>query len=189
MTLESGEKIRGDVVLAADGIKSQVRGQLLRDATDAAVPTGDAVYRVMLTRDQMLPHPQLRALIDTPQATRWLGPGGHIIAYPVRGHELYNVVLAHPDRGGLDESWTKVGSRDGLLREYTGWDPVLLTLLSLVPDTEILEWKLCSHPPLPTWISGSCALLGDACHPMLYVHQLPHTSPFPSNLTLLIVVR
>ena len=30
-----------------------------------------------------------------------------------------------------------------------------------------MEWKLRVHDPLPTWVSGSTALVGDACHPTL----------------------
>jgi salicylate hydroxylase len=36
-----------------------------------------------------------------------------------------------------------------------------------VPDGEVCEWKLRVHSPLPTWVHGSVALLGDACHPTL----------------------
>jgi salicylate hydroxylase len=165
--LSTGETVEGDVLLGADGIKSLVRKQLLGDDTDAATPTGDAVYRIMLKRDQMLQDHQLRPFIEERKAFRWVGPGGHVVAYPVRDHKLYNVVLAHPDRGGLEESWTKSGSKKDLLKEYEGWDPRLVKMIDLVDDGEVLEWKLCSHPPLETWVSGRVALLGDACHPML----------------------
>ncbi|CAF3342337.1 unnamed protein product [Rotaria sp. Silwood1] len=46
------------------------------------------------------------------------------------------------------------------------------TLLDLVPEGEVLEWKLCDHASLPRWIEGKVALMGDAAHPMLpYVAQ------------------
>ncbi len=167
VTLKSGQVIRGDVVIGGDGIKSFIRGKLLQDSADVAIPTGDAVFRIMLSRDVMMNDPDLKPFITEPRATRWIGPNCHIIAYPVRAHQLYNVVLAHPDRGGLEESWTTIGSKKGLLDEYDGWDPNLVKMLNLVPDREVLEWKLCSHPPLATWVRGSVALLGDACHPML----------------------
>ena len=40
-------------------------------------------------------------------------------------------------------------------------------MLNLVPEGEVCEWKLRVHSPLPTWVSGSTALVGDACHPTL----------------------
>ena len=167
VTLANGDIVQGDIVLAADGIKSFVRGKLLSEADNAAVPTGDAVFRVMLSRQEMEKDPILKPFIDKLRAIRWVGPGGHVVAYPLRDGQLYNLVLAHPDRGGLEESWTTVGSKKNLLAEYEGWDPKLIKMLELVPDQDVLEWKLCSHPILPTWVRDKVALLGDACHPML----------------------
>ncbi|EHY55516.1 hypothetical protein HRR83_008944 [Exophiala dermatitidis] len=170
--LADGSVIQADVVLAADGIKSSVRGKILGDDKDVAVPTGDAVFRVVLTRDMMSKHADLLPYINEKKAIRWVGPGRHIIAYPVRNHEIYNMALAHPDRGRVDESWTTVTSKKHLLGEYKGWDPMLIKMLNLVPEGDVLEWKLCMHMPLLRWVQGSCALLGDACHPMLpYVAQ------------------
>jgi salicylate hydroxylase len=165
--LADGSVIKADVVLAADGIKSIIRGKLLGDDTDVAMPTGDAVFRVVLTKDMLSNFPDLQPFIQEKKAIRWIGPGGHIIAYPVRNHEVYNMALAHPDRGRVDESWTSVSSKKNLLGEYEGWDPKLIKLLDLVPEGDVLEWKLCMHMPLTRWVKGSCSLLGDACHPML----------------------
>lgn len=167
VTLANGAVVSGDVVIAADGIKSVIRGKLLNDDNIKAYPTGDAVYRVVLPRSVMENDPELKPLIDAPDATRWVGPGRHVIAYPVRRHELYNVVLTHPDRGNVEEGWTTKGSKQGMINDYLGWDHRVRKIIDLVNEDEVLEWKLCLHKPLPTWIRGSVALLGDACHPML----------------------
>ncbi|KAL3426718.1 3-hydroxybenzoate 6-hydroxylase [Phlyctema vagabunda] len=172
ITIQGGKKVSGDVIIAADGIKSIIRKKVTGDVKDTAIPTGDAVYRLMLTREQMIHDPDLKPFIEEKKAIRWLGPGGHTVSYPVQNHQAYNLAMAHPDRGGVDESWTTVGSKEKLLKEYENWDPILYKMLVLVPTQEVLEWKLCSHIPLSTWTKGNCALLGDACHPMLpYVAQ------------------
>ncbi|CAL5870460.1 uncharacterized protein PFLUO_LOCUS4697 [Penicillium psychrofluorescens] len=172
VTLASGTVIRGDVIIGADGIKSTVREHLLQDPSIKAIATGDAAYRIILPRSIMEKDPELKTLIDEPQATRWVGPGRHIVAYPVRKHELYNVVLLHPDRQEAEESWTTKGSKQAMVDNYEGWDSNVRKLIDLVHDDEVLEWKLCLHRPLRTWIRGPVALLGDACHPMLpYVAQ------------------
>jgi len=170
--LNDGSWVEGDVVIAADGIKSTVRAKILGDDKDVAIPTGDAVFRVVLTRDMLKKHPHLQPYIEEKKAIRWIGPERHIIAYPVRNHEIYNMALAHPDRGRVDESWTTVSSKKNLLSEYEGWDPKLIEMLEMVPEGDVLEWKLCMHMPLIRWVQGNCALMGDACHPMLpYVAQ------------------
>ena len=170
VSLANGEIIHGDVVIGADGIKSMIRSHLLEDSTIKALATGDAAYRIMIPRHIMEKDAEFKKLIDEPQATRWLGPSRHIIAYPVRKHELYNVVLLHPDSHGVEESWTTRDSKQAMVDNYDGWDSRVRKLIDLVDDKEVLEWKLCLHCPLRTWIRGSVALIGDACHPMLYVH-------------------
>lgn len=167
VTLADGTMVQADVVLAADGIKSSIRDQLLGKDATKAIRTGDAAYRIMLPRSAMENDPELKQLIDEPQATRWIGPYRHIIAYPVRNHQLYNIVLLHPDRTDVEESWTTRGSKQMMVDDYRGWDRRVTKLIDLVKDNEVLEWKLCQHPPLKTWIRGRVALLGDACHPML----------------------
>ncbi|KAL4739426.1 hypothetical protein BDV11DRAFT_170094 [Aspergillus similis] len=172
VVLVNGTVVRADVIVAADGIKSIIRDQLLGEGASQAIPTGDAAYRIMLTKAEMESDPELKKLVEVPEATRWLGPERHLIAYPVRNHELFNIVLVHPDRHGVEESWTTRGSKQKMVDDYAGWDPIVTKLIDLVPDDEVLEWKLCLHPPLKTWIRDSVAMIGDACHPMLpYVAQ------------------
>lgn len=172
VTLANGTVVRGDLVIGADGIKSTIRGHLLEDSSIKAIATGDAAYRIMLPRSVMEKDPELKELIDEPLATRWLGPGRHIIAYPVRNHDLYNVVLLHPDRQEIEESWTTKGSKQAMVDNYEGWDPKIRKIIDLVEEDEVLEWKLCLHRPLKTWTRGLVALIGDSCHPMLYVDLL-----------------
>jgi len=179
VVLEGGERVKADVVLAADGVKSRLRQQMLGLQVDTPTPTGDAAYRIILPRSAMVADPELRELIDTPRGTRWVGPGRHIMAYPIKAHQQYNIVLLHPDTSeGSEESWTAVGTKQELVDTFKGWDPVLQKIFGLIPDEKVLKWKLCTHEFLKTWTKGHVALLGDACHPMLFV------APFPDHILL-----
>lgn len=97
------------------------------------------------------------------------------MAYPLRSHKLYNMVLIHPIRPHQvdNESWTSPGTKAEMLKQYSGWNSTVRQLLSYVPDDgDVIEWTLNSHSPLPSWVEGRFVLMGDACHPMLpYVAQ------------------
>ncbi|KAF3911060.1 hypothetical protein AA313_de0204241 [Arthrobotrys entomopaga] len=175
--LASGEWISSDLVIAADGVKSFVRAEIARRKgyRDTSLSTGDAAYRVVIEEERMRGDERVAGLIRGDIGSRWMGPGGHIMAYPVRGRKLYNMVLIHPIRPHqLDnESWTSKGSKVEMLKTYAGWNSTVRHLLSYVPDDgDVMEWTLNSHAPLPSWVEGRFVLIGDACHPMLpYVAQ------------------
>ncbi|KAJ4301272.1 hypothetical protein N0V90_003363 [Kalmusia sp. IMI 367209] len=168
----------GDVVFAADGIKSTLRAQIAAayGITDSAIPTGDAAYRVLIPRETIQHDKEALAMLDQNVGMRYMGPGGHVMAYPVRNNTLYNMVLLHPAQEHISheagESWTRKGNKAEMLDFYKDWSPLIRKLLSYVPEGEVLEWTLNSHAPLPRWVEGNIALVGDACHPMLpYVAQ------------------
>ncbi|KAK6357725.1 hypothetical protein TWF718_002034 [Orbilia javanica] len=175
--LSTGEWVSGDLVIAADGIKSFVRSQIAKKmgVKDETVSTGDAAYRVVIEEERMRSDPKIRELLKSNTGVRWMGPGGHIMAYPLRSHKLYNMVLIHPIRPHqIDtESWTSPGTKAEMLKTYSGWNSTVKQLLSYVPDDgEVMEWTLNSHAPLKSWHEGRFVLIGDACHPMLpYVAQ------------------
>jgi len=161
-----------DVLLACDGVKSKVREQILTElGVDAQVQdTGQAAYRIMLTREEMQSDPELAALIDADKVTRWIGEKRHIIAYPVSSKKIYNISTAQPDTNFAAEisaTYTTKGSKKQMLEVYGDFCPMIHRMLNLVPEGEVCEWRLRTHSRLPTWVHGCVALVGDACHPTL----------------------
>ena len=77
-------QVEADVLLAADGVKSPTRKDLLQKLglTAQVQETGQAAYRIMLTRDQLAHDSALLSLLDADKVTRWIGEKRHIIAYP-----------------------------------------------------------------------------------------------------------
>ncbi len=124
----------------------------------------------MLTRSQLLPYPSLLALLDSQSVTRWIGPKRHIIAYPVSSHQIYNISTAQPDvhfSSAPDETYTTQASKTDMLQTFSDFSPDVRSLLELVPEGDVCEWKLRVHAPLPTWVAHQVALVGDSCHPTL----------------------
>ena len=94
----------------------------------------------------------------------WLGPGHHLVHYPVRAGELINLVAFAPAGGYTTESWTATATVAEFLEEFEGWDPRLTALIEAagVPG----RWALLDRQPLARWSRGPVTLLGDAAHPM-----------------------
>ncbi|KAK4454311.1 hypothetical protein QBC34DRAFT_393064 [Podospora aff. communis PSN243] len=169
-------QFEADILLAADGIKSVTRTQMLAllGLKSEEEDTGQAAYRIMLSREQMAHDPEMLALLESDTVVRWIGERRHIIAYPVSNHTIYNLSSAQPDTNfasATNATYTTRGSKKQMLEVYGDFCPLVHRMLNLVPGDEVCEWKLRVHKALPTWVHGNVALIGDACHP-----TLPHLS-------------
>ena len=166
-------EVQADVILAADGIKSTVRAQMLKElGIDAEIiDTNQAAYRIMLKREDMENDPEMLQLINEDRVTRWIGEKRHLIAYPVSNKSIYNISTTQPDQKGFaaapSATYTTKGSKTAMLDTFSDFCPLIHRMLNLVPDREVCEWKLRVHTRLPTWVHGNVALVGDACHPTL----------------------
>ncbi|TGO49436.1 hypothetical protein BCON_0210g00170 [Botryotinia convoluta] len=164
--------VEADVILASDGIKSIVRSKILSELNHDAhiTDTNQAAYRIMLKREEMENDPELLELINGDKVTRWIGEKRHIIAYPVSSKQIYNLSTVQPDTNfaaAPSATYTTKGDKSAMLDIFSDFCPKVQRMLNLAPDGEVCEWKLRVHSPLPTWVRGSIALVGDACHPTL----------------------
>ncbi|RAL60121.1 hypothetical protein DID88_000746 [Monilinia fructigena] len=164
--------VEADTILASDGIKSIVRSKILSELNhDACITdTNQAAYRIMLNREEMENDPELLELINGDKVTRWIGEKRHIIAYPVSSKKIYNLSTVQPDinfAAAPSATYTTKGDKAAMLNTFSDFCPKIQRMLNLVPDGEVCEWKLRVHSPLPTWVHGCIALVGDACHPTL----------------------
>lgn len=157
LTLEGGRTIRGDALIGADGIHSRIRHALF--GQDEARFTGMIAWR------GVIPMARLPAQLARPVGTNWVGPGRHVIHYPLRRGELMNFVGIVERSDWQVESWNARGTTEELAADFPGWHDDVQTLIRAIEIP--YKWALMLRPPLPRWTSGRITLLGDACHPTL----------------------
>jgi len=94
----------------------------------------------------------------------WAGPRTHLVHYPLRRGELYNLVAVfHSDR--YVEGWNAKADTGELWAHFKGQRPEVLRMLERIETWRM--WVLCDREPVKSWTSGRITLLGDAAHPML----------------------
>ncbi|HEX4811419.1 MAG TPA: FAD-dependent monooxygenase [Nonomuraea sp.] len=151
-----GQTVEADVVIGADGVHSVVRGALFTVSPPAY--SGICAFRALV------PAGRAPAFARRPTQTLWLGPGHHLVHYPVSAGELVNLVAIAPAGDYTVESWTATAPVEELLAEFDGWDPRLVELIRAAGTPG--RWALLDRAPLPRWSEGGVTLLGDAAHPM-----------------------
>ena len=157
LTLEDGRSFECDLLVGADGVHSKIRQELF--GKHEAQQSGIMAWRGLIETSQLPSH-----MIDT-YATNWVGPGAHIVQYPLRNGTLMNFVGAIEGQRWEIESWSEKGTTEECLSDFVGWHPDIQTLIKSIASP--YKWVLKLRNPMPTWTIGSITLLGDACHPML----------------------
>ncbi|PWY68948.1 monooxygenase [Aspergillus sclerotioniger CBS 115572] len=152
--MESGEKVYGDLIIGADGIKSVVRGCVLGREVQART-TGWSAYRMMVDMEDLVRNEGFVGVVDPRvcQTVMVVGDGRRrIIMGPARGGKVYSVVALVADEKGevrKGTSWVTAGDR-GMMLDTFGDFP---------------EWA--TAPLRLARGRGRVILIGDAAHAML----------------------
>lgn len=150
-----GGQHRGVALIGSDGVKSAVRRQYVGD--EARV-SGHVVYRAVVDKKDFPVDLQWNA------ASIWVGPNCHLVHYPLRGGEQYNVVVTFHSRD--KEEWSvRLGSREEVLSYFDGICPKARQLIELPKDWS--RWATADREPIGQWNFGRVTLLGDAAHATL----------------------
>lgn len=153
--IDSNERrYEADAVIGCDGVKSVVRTHLLGDNPRV---TGHVVYRAVVERASMPEELRINAPV------LWAGPRCHLVHYPLRGGEQYNLVVTFHSRE--DEEWgVRDGSKEEVLSYFEGVHEIPHQLLHTPSSWR--RWATADREPVEAWGAGNATLLGDAAHPM-----------------------
>jgi salicylate hydroxylase len=153
VVLTNGATMMADLVVGADGLHSCVRPVLNRPAAPRF--TGQVAWRALVPR-------QSHGLA---QVQLYMGPGRHLVTYPLRGGQLVNVVAVQERANWAADGWQHRDDPQNLRRAFADFSPDVQELLRSVDNLHL--WGLFRHPVARNWYQDHAVLLGDAAHPTL----------------------
>jgi salicylate hydroxylase len=152
----NGRHACADVLIGADGIHSAVRAALFGKQ--------DPQFAGCVAFRGLVPIERIANLGLECGTQSWVGPGAHLVHYPVSRGRLLNFVGWTEHDTWNREDWTDRATIERALAAFQGWHPQVRQIIAAAETCFI--WALFDRDPLPRWSVGRVTLLGDACHPM-----------------------
>jgi 3-hydroxybenzoate 6-monooxygenase len=154
--MSDDETLKGDALIGADGLWSRVREAVVGDGKPRV--SGHIAYRAVLKREDVPAH------LWSDDVLLWGGEKTHLVHYPLRRGELFNLVAVfHSNK--YDEGWNTFGDTAELNERFAHAVPQVKELLGKIETWKM--WVLCDREPVKNWTDRRVTLLGDAAHPML----------------------
>ena len=159
LKFENGVTVNADLVVGADGIRSQVRKHLFSDK--APVFAGEHAYRAVIPAS----------------ATFGIVDDGNLRMYVGRGTKIYLLPLLHRKEVSFDITCLSTDAtpapafnRDTLIDMVASFDERLVAITNGLDVAQVNLRAVYDIDPVPTWHSDAVVLIGDAAHAMLH-HQ------------------
>ena len=157
VTLDGGERIETPLLIGADGLHSRTRVAL--NGPETPFFTHQVAWRAVIPCEPGA----------APVAEVHMGPGRHLVSYPLRGSTLRNIVAVEERAKWAEESWTLRDDPMDLRLAFAEFSTRVRGWLDQVEDPWL--WGLFRHTVAGTWVrpigQGGAAILGDAAHPTL----------------------
>lgn len=153
LELCNGDSVGGDLVVGADGLHSVLRQAL--NGSASAFFTKQVAWRAIVPNTSA--HPA--------EAQVHMGPGRHIVSYPLRDGSSVNLVAVEERSHWVDEGWAQEDAPENLRAAFAGFGGRVPEMLASVERVGL--WGLFRHPVARSWHGEGVALLGDAAHPTL----------------------
>ena len=152
-----GAEVEADLLIGADGLHSKTRAAL--NGAESPFFTHQVAWRAVLPE-----RPGVEQVAEV-----HMGPGRHLVSYPLRGGRLRNIVAVEERRAWVEEGWSLRDDPMEMRLAFERFSPRVQGWLDQVQDVYL--WGLFRHPVAAIWQrmlpKGAVAILGDAAHPTL----------------------
>lgn len=163
-TAKGPEAIPGTLLIAADGLHSSIRAQMY--LAQPPIQWGGAILWRGVTRAKPIR-----------TGSSFVGLGTHlhrIVIYPIShpgadGLADINWIAEQTmdNSGGWDGDWNRKVPLDRFAHHFADWRFDWLDVPALLQGaSEVYEYPMIDRDPVPTWVDGPVALMGDAAHVM-----------------------
>jgi len=157
LVLRNGKRIQADALIGCDGVRSVVRRKLWGDV--------DPEFSGMVAWRGLIPMDDLPAHMRVPVGSTWIGPGGHVVSYPLHRSTIMNFVATIEGKSWPHPGASAPGTMEECLQDFKGWHDDVQTMIRRSP--QLLKWALARREPISDWTQGRITLLGDAAHATL----------------------
>jgi salicylate hydroxylase len=158
-SLPDGRDDRHELIVGADGVWSKTRAMI----PGSPLPrfSGNVAWRFTI------PKADAPGILDSDSVAAFLGPSAHLVCYPLREHDVFNIV-AITAGGGVPHDWSAIVSeaqRQAFRKRFSRWSPMLTAMLDQAQNPTV--WPLYEVGS-GRWQNGfNAVLIGDAAHAMM----------------------
>ena len=168
VTFADGTSKQGDLIIGADGVHSIARKQI--DPHIEAKPGHHSAFRFLVSEKEVLEDPRCASFFSTRNHQMlWYAKDRKVVMYRCENNDLLNFVCIHPGHmsSAVHDSYNAVADKSLVLDIFHDFEPGLLAIFEKANPKSLRVYPLFDMGPLPTFVKGKMALLGDAAHPFL----------------------